>query len=789
MDGSSAGLTQPPETYTVGGRAEHQSRDQHRQSSVATATLSCELCRHRKIRCDKGNPCGTCQKAGVKCIPVNRQRLPRGRNGGRRKGDVELKARIGRLESLVKSLETPKGPEDDPLPGPVRQAMNDAPTQHSRAERRQGSLSESTSSEGGNHKSIMRHMTSPFWTSLSTEVSGLMEVLEESSDSDDDFEEASHPPRRSTADNFSYIMCGPDSIMTRPDAVRHPPPEMVRHLCDEFLHRIDPCFKIFHRPTVQAFMQEQRPYLDYSPGHPAIEAVSFCIYYSVTSQLDEAACITMFGEPKSSVVSRFRFAAEVTLGRADLVNTTDLATLQAFMLFLVTTRSHDTSRYTWTMLGLAVRIAQGLTLHLDDSRLPLSPFQKQMRRRIWMNLCIIDQQNAIDRGSNPIIEAQDFNTPKPLNVNDEDLSPSALHEPEPRVGITDVTIGYISSEGALVAKALNYYSPGNTEPPKEIEQNWAVRWEKVLDLRRHLTAEYLIHADPSNSWHWLMTQVLEVVCAQGLLMSVRPLQRHPGCQAPRVSGTSVLTIAIEVLEKTRVMWSSPKVQPWCWWGRMYNQWFAIAVACGELCVSSSGSIVERAWRIVEPSYAWYAQGVADSTKGKLWRPIEKMMRKAKENRARAMAELHSPTGSLSEPQLLPQASSPQDTISMPPPNVMNTMARHDAQVPQIPQIPQLPQIQQMAPIAQQGHPGPMGLFPSMDWTNNDSWQLPTDWKEGSGSNSDGSPFTAWENWESFVDDLQQGGVGVGADDTFMATGMDIDTRLPNNGIGMQDRVY
>lgn len=74
--------------------------------SGPTATLSCELCRHRKIKCDKQVPCGTCQKAGVKCIPVNRQRLPRGRNGGRRKADAELKARVNRLETLVKSLET-----------------------------------------------------------------------------------------------------------------------------------------------------------------------------------------------------------------------------------------------------------------------------------------------------------------------------------------------------------------------------------------------------------------------------------------------------------------------------------------------------------------------------------------------------------------------------------------------------------------------------------------------------------------------------------------------------------
>ena len=65
---------------------------------------SCELCQRRKVRCDKGNPCSTCRRAGVKCEVSTRQRLPRGRNGGRRKGDTDLKARIAKLENLVSNL-------------------------------------------------------------------------------------------------------------------------------------------------------------------------------------------------------------------------------------------------------------------------------------------------------------------------------------------------------------------------------------------------------------------------------------------------------------------------------------------------------------------------------------------------------------------------------------------------------------------------------------------------------------------------------------------------------------
>lgn len=57
--------------------------------------------RQRKARCDKLNPCSNCRRAGVKCNPVERQRLPRGRSGAKRAHNTELKARISRLENLI----------------------------------------------------------------------------------------------------------------------------------------------------------------------------------------------------------------------------------------------------------------------------------------------------------------------------------------------------------------------------------------------------------------------------------------------------------------------------------------------------------------------------------------------------------------------------------------------------------------------------------------------------------------------------------------------------------------
>jgi hypothetical protein len=42
--------------------------------------LSCNLCRERKVKCDKLEPCTNCTAAGVRCNTIYRNRLPRGRH-------------------------------------------------------------------------------------------------------------------------------------------------------------------------------------------------------------------------------------------------------------------------------------------------------------------------------------------------------------------------------------------------------------------------------------------------------------------------------------------------------------------------------------------------------------------------------------------------------------------------------------------------------------------------------------------------------------------------------------
>lgn len=86
-----------------------------------TPQLNCELCREKKIKCDKLEPCTNCLTSGVTCVSIRRLRLPRGVHAARPRHrltlpttspegqtsivvDESLNKCISKLQALVDSL-------------------------------------------------------------------------------------------------------------------------------------------------------------------------------------------------------------------------------------------------------------------------------------------------------------------------------------------------------------------------------------------------------------------------------------------------------------------------------------------------------------------------------------------------------------------------------------------------------------------------------------------------------------------------------------------------------------
>lgn len=156
-----------------GGGNQHHPTTNSSNSSQKHHQLNCERCRKRKTKCDRAEGgCSACLRAGVTCIVIDRPRLPRGRNGGRRKQDTELRARLARLEDLVKTF-APSSEEAAAIMG----AHGSVPGERER-HRDEGKDSlrraSATGSPSRANSDMRRYLGSSFWHTLSTEVSSAL---------------------------------------------------------------------------------------------------------------------------------------------------------------------------------------------------------------------------------------------------------------------------------------------------------------------------------------------------------------------------------------------------------------------------------------------------------------------------------------------------------------------------------------------------------------------------------------------------------------------------------------
>lgn len=66
-----------PSVQTPSSNGSAGQRPSARKKHPGQPTASCTVCRRRKVRCDRGVPCGNCKRAGEDCVPTIPSHAPR----------------------------------------------------------------------------------------------------------------------------------------------------------------------------------------------------------------------------------------------------------------------------------------------------------------------------------------------------------------------------------------------------------------------------------------------------------------------------------------------------------------------------------------------------------------------------------------------------------------------------------------------------------------------------------------------------------------------------------------
>ncbi|KAK5134016.1 hypothetical protein LTR08_007021 [Meristemomyces frigidus] len=633
---------------------------------------SCVTCRKRKVRCDKVHPCTNCNRAHIECVFPAPGRAPRkARKVGEGK-DKDLLERLRKLEGVVKGMgmEVPGGilekeaGKDTDGPASVEggtpavsaaasvDAQEQADETRAHAERgrktahdfqkktryieeqKQGQL-ENRFGRLVVNEGKSRYINNSFWANLSNEVEDLKGILNQSSD-----EEEEGSPPNPNFDNHQGWVFGFSSQNVDVLSL-HPLPNQIAQYWEVYKDRVDPLVKVLHIPTIEPTVLSAASHLpNLSKG---FETLLFTIYYGATTSLSPQDCLLKFGEEKSVLLSRYRFAVEQALARANFLTTEEAIVLQAFVIFLICLRRNNDARVIWTLTGLVVRIAQTIGMHRDGSHFGLAPFEVEMRRRLWWQVCILDTRASEDHGCDPTIIEQSFDTKMPLNVNDVDIRPGMKDFPPERQGCTDISFCLIRFEVANTFRRINYIPPGphrsndfDTTVTLQDKEKW------ITECHQRLEERYLKHCDMSVPLFWVTATVARLMMSKMWLMVYHPFQRHDGgVSLPSETKDKLFITSLENIEYSTLLETESRTMKWGWLFRTYMQWHALAFMLSELCHRTSGDLVERAWVAVEKTRdgRWGVPSLIEDTQaGHLWRPLKKIYRKAKEARLRGLHE-------------------------------------------------------------------------------------------------------------------------------------------------------
>jgi hypothetical protein len=166
----------------------------------------------------------------------------------------------------------------------------------------------------------------------------MREVLTQPSDDeehDSELSPESNSPSLPQSGQYEFTMHASDLLPNMGSALNHPTHSQVHCLCLLYLKNVDPVVKMLHGPSLRRYFIEGSGELDCSPGPKGLDALRFAIYYTTTTSLNPEECLLHLGEEKAALLSRYRSGTELALARADVINTEEMSTLQALVLYLV----------------------------------------------------------------------------------------------------------------------------------------------------------------------------------------------------------------------------------------------------------------------------------------------------------------------------------------------------------------------------------------------------------------------------------------------------------------------
>ncbi|KAF2088262.1 hypothetical protein K490DRAFT_73214 [Saccharata proteae CBS 121410] len=444
--------------------------------------LSCGPCRHRKLKCNRGHPCDNCTKRGdnsscTYASPGSRKKSSSSSATATTPDDMQN--RIDRLEGLVLSLMTngsqSAGPTaaaaaiagmNGPNPsnhGSISGSSMDAPLdvdgpepikEEHEGEHDDSDVDQVAKSIGvmkvDNNKSIFA--SEAHWYAILGEIA---EVKTYFRDHKQQYEDQLRKHQANYSDDIrpgTAFLFGAVQPADRAELMAAFPPKGTADLLiTRYFNVYDPAFHIIHGPTFQKQYDQHWLMPDESPIiWVGMAFAMMCIALQSYQRCGD--------EPPELRGRTWEMSSDYRLRTAQCILKADISQPVAHMLETLIlhvqaeyARSKDTELGVLVSWSIIVRLAMRMGYHRDSGPYrALSPFQGEMRRRVWLVVRQMDLLFSQQNGQPPMIRSNDTNTELPRNLYDDELYEEMKLLPPSRPCTEATPCSYMITKARLV---------------------------------------------------------------------------------------------------------------------------------------------------------------------------------------------------------------------------------------------------------------------------------------------------------------------------------------------------
>ncbi|KAJ5936235.1 hypothetical protein N7454_005533 [Penicillium verhagenii] len=430
--------------------------------------LSCAPCRHRKLKCNRSNPCENCVKRGDAHSCSYAQVSARKKNIQQQTAPTspdDMQNRIDRLEGLVLSLMTNGAQSAGPTAAMATisgdSSAGSAGLSHELdldedlPEGAEESDTEQVTKSFGvmkmdNNKSY--YISDAHWASVLNDITEVRNFFATHKKQFEEQAEKIKVARPETGVPESTLLFGSMKPLTRPEIMASLPSKyMTDLLVARYFNSYDPATHILHGPTFQA--QYNKHWEDPSRTEMVWIGMLFAMMrLAMLSYHREGDEAPEFRGKALDMANSFRNSVAECLTLADYTKPHRyLIECLVFHLHGDFSQTREADVSVWVLTGVIARLAMRMGYHRDSKPFPnITPFQGEMRRRVWSFVRVADILFSFQVGMPSMLRAADSDTALPLNLYDDDFDEDCKELPQPRQLSEPTSISYLITKARLV---------------------------------------------------------------------------------------------------------------------------------------------------------------------------------------------------------------------------------------------------------------------------------------------------------------------------------------------------